>query len=66
MVGFYDENNSVVHIHPLGEEPASDEARAGPELRFHIEPQQAGFIKLYAQVRINGDLVTAAFGLPVD
>jgi hypothetical protein len=65
IVGFGDDFRSVVHIHPMGAEPTKDTDRGGPELQFHIETQKAGFIKLFAQVSVNGKELFAPFGIVV-
>ena len=65
MVGFYEDYASIAHIHPMGEEPNEDTERGGPTLRFHIEPEQAGYLKLFAQVQIGGKQVFAPFGLMI-
>lgn len=65
VVGFSEDGRSVLHIHPMGAEPETDAARGGPVLRFHIEPETPGFIKLFAQVRIEGQDLFAPFGLYV-
>lgn len=65
IVGFSDDFNSVVHIHPMGIEPQKISDRGGPELDFHIEPQRAGFIKLFAQVKIKDKELFVPFGLIV-
>lgn len=65
VVGFTEDYNSVLHIHPMGKEPTSDTERGGPKLEFHIEPKKAGFVKLFAQVRIGGKDVFAPFGVTV-
>ncbi len=65
VVGFTEDYNSVLHIHPMGKEPTSDTERGGPKLDFHIEPKTAGFVKLFAQVRIDGKDIFAAFGITV-
>jgi hypothetical protein len=54
VVGFTEDYNSVLHVHPMGKEPSNDAERGGPKLEFHIEPEKAGFVKLFAQVRIGG------------
>ncbi|CEG60118.1 hypothetical protein [Legionella micdadei] len=54
IVGFSDDFNTVMHVHPMGTEPSQATDRGGPELNFHIEPQKAGAIKLFAQVKIDG------------
>lgn len=66
MVGFYEDYSSIAHIHPLGKEPSEASERGGPMLRFHIEPEQAGYLKLFAQVQIDNKQVFAAFGMMVN
>ncbi len=65
MVGFYEDYETIAHIHPMGKEPTEDTERGGPSLRFHIEPEQAGYLKLFAQVQIDGKQVFAPFGVTV-
>lgn len=65
VVGFTEDYNSVLHVHPTGKEPTSDAERGGPKLEFHIEPEKAGFVKLFAQVRIGGKDIFAPFGITV-
>jgi len=65
MVGFYSDYNTIAHIHPQGEEPTSHTDRAGPTLKFHISPDREGFLKLFAQVKINGIVQTVPFGIEV-
>lgn len=65
VVGFTEDYNSVLHVHPMGKEPSSDAERGGPKLEFHIEPEKAGFVKLFAQVRIGGKDIYAPFGIAV-
>lgn len=65
VVGFTEDYNSVLHVHPMGKEPTSDTERGGPKLEFHIEPEKAGFVKLFAQVRIDGKDVFAPFSIIV-
>lgn len=65
VVAFTEDYNSVLHVHPMGKEPGSDTERGGPKLEFHIEPEKAGFVKLFAQVRIGGKDIFAPFGITV-
>lgn len=65
IVGFYDDWKKVVHIHPMGKEPTQPEQRGGPELQFHMEPSQAGFIKLFVQTKIGDQTIFAPFGVMV-
>lgn len=64
-VGFTPDLKTVLHVHPLGEEPTSDSQRGGSELSFHIAPAAAGFYKFYVQVRIDGKDRFAGFGINV-
>lgn len=65
MVGFYEDYQSIAHIHPMGKEPTEETERGGPTLRFHIEPEKAGYLKLFAQVQIDGKQVFAPFGVKI-
>lgn len=65
LVGFSDDLRTVVHIHPMGKEPRSAQSRGGPVLPFHVRPQKPGFIKLFAQVNIDGKELYVPFGLTV-
>ncbi len=65
MVGFYEDYQSIAHIHPMGEEPTEGTEHGGPTLRFHIEPEQAGYLKLFAQVQIDGKQVFVLFNLEI-
>lgn len=65
IVGFNEDFQTVVHIHPMGTEPTKDTDRGGPELQFHIMPEKAGFIKLFAQVKINSKELFAPFGIMI-
>ncbi len=63
LMGFYADYSSILHIHPMGKEPSKDSERGGSQLMFHIEPQKAGFVKLFAQFRINGKDIYVPFGI---
>lgn len=65
MVGFPEKVESVTHVHPTGKEPETAEERGGPELKFHVAPEKAGFHKFYLQTQIGGREVYAGFGLEV-
>jgi hypothetical protein len=65
LVGFGEDYKSIVHIHPMGAEPKSDADRGAGSLEFHIEPEQAGLMRLYAQVQIGGVSKFARFTLDV-
>ena len=63
IVGFSENRQSVVHLHPMGAEPTKKTDRGGSELEFHLQPISPGFIKLFAQVKINGKELFAPFGI---
>mgnify|MGYP000588367862 CR=1 FL=1 len=65
IVGFNDDFKTVVHIHPMGTEPTKASDRGGPMLEFHIEPEKSGYIKLFAQVKINNKEFFVPFGVYV-
>lgn len=65
LVGFYDDYETMAHIHPMGEEPAGAHDRGGPDLMFHFRPERAGFVRLFAQVKIGGKMVFVPFGMTV-
>jgi len=66
MVGFYEDYETIAHIHPMGEEPTDDAARGGPSLSFHIEPEKAGYLKLFTQVQIDGKQIFAPFSIRIN
>lgn len=66
LVGFNDDRQSVLHIHPLGKEPSSETERGKGAQKFMIAFQKSGFVKFFAQVKIDGQEVFAPFGVSVD
>jgi len=65
LVGFKDDRKSVLHSHPLGLEPSGADARGGPEIEFYLYSAEPGFIRLFAQVQIQGTPRFASFGVTV-
>ncbi|WP_420844638.1 hypothetical protein [Legionella cardiaca] len=66
IVGFNDDLKTVVHLHPMGKEPTKATDQGGPELLFHLEPEKAGFTKIFAQVKIHGKELFAPFGVIIE
>ncbi|KTD17381.1 hypothetical protein [Legionella jordanis] len=66
IVGFNEDLMSIVHIHPMGKEPNLASERGGPKLEFHLQPERAGFVKLFAQVKIHGKEMFIPFGVRVE
>ena len=65
LVAFGEDYKSIVHIHPMGAEPTKDTDRGAGSLEFHIQPEQPGLMRLYAQVQIGGVSKFARFTLEV-
>jgi hypothetical protein len=65
IVGFSEDGHTVLHIHPLGDEPNRDDLRGGPTLAFRFYAPEPGFIRLYGQVQVDGISQFPAFGVPV-
>lgn len=65
IVGFGEGRDNVVHIHPMGAEPKAPEDRGISPLTFHIEPATSGFVKLWAQIRLDGKELFIPFGFDV-
>jgi hypothetical protein len=65
LVGFYDDYQTVVHIHPMGGDVLDQSLRGGPSLSFMVFPPRAGFIRLYCQVSVNGKMLFAPFNVNV-
>ena len=65
IVGFYEDYYTIVHTHPMGEEPRNDTDRSGPELTFHLMPVKSGFIKLFAHVKIGNKELYVPFGVNI-
>lgn len=65
LVGFNEDRETVLHMHPTGAPVINEEARGGPELEFQFYSPRAGFTRLFAQVQIEGRQIFAPFGVTV-
>ena len=65
VVGFYDDYRTIGHIHPMGDEPKSDEDRGVSPLSFHFKPERAGYVRLFIQVKIDGQEYFFPFGVTI-
>jgi hypothetical protein len=54
FVGFHEDHESLIHIHPLGPDPVPVGSHGGPDLDFQFIPQKSGFVRFFAQVQIGG------------
>lgn len=65
LVGFYDDFETVVHLHPGGGDVLRDDVRGGPALFFNFFPPKPGLLRLYCQVQVKGESIFAAFNVNV-
>ncbi|MEO6435795.1 MAG: hypothetical protein ABIP55_08540, partial [Tepidisphaeraceae bacterium] len=54
LVGFHEDYQTIVHLHPSGPEPKQKLDRGGPTLDFKFYPPKPGFYRFYAQVHVEG------------
>lgn len=66
VVGFYDDHQSVLRLHPMGSDILRDDLRGGPHLGFKIYAPRPGFLRFYCQIRIDGRTLTVPFSVNVD
>ena len=65
LVGFHEDRRNALHFHPKGRPVLNEKDRGGPELEFVFYAPQPGFIRLFAQVQIEGVSRFASFGVEV-
>ncbi len=65
LVGFNEDGKTVLHIHPKGLPVTDPNARGGPELEFQLYAPKPGFVRLFAQVQIDGRSRFAPFGIQI-
>ena len=65
FAGFHEDRRSVLHFHPKGPPVRNEKARGGPDLEFIFFAPQPGFVRLFAQVRIDGVPKFAPFTVSV-
>jgi hypothetical protein len=65
LVGFNEDYKTVMHMHSKGSLVVDPAARGGPELEFQIYALQPGFVRLFAQVQIEGRSRFIPFGLQI-
>ena len=65
LVGFNQDYKTIMHMHPKGAPVLDPAARGGPELEFQIYTLRPGFVRLFAQVQIDGRSRFAPFGIQV-
>jgi hypothetical protein len=65
LVGFNEDGETVLHMHPTSGALLQESDRGGPVLDFKIYASTPGFTRLFAQVQINGRQVFAPFNIQV-
>ena len=65
VVGFMDDRSTVIHVHSHGE-PPHELSRSGPEVPFRFIAPKSGFLKFFVQTQVNGTVMLAKFGFPVE
>ena len=65
IVGIMDDRNTMIHVHSHGE-PPHELSRSGPEVAFRFIAPKSGFLKLFVQTQVNGTVMLAKFGFPVE
>lgn len=65
LVGFYEDNRTVVHLHPEGGDVTRDDVRGGPTLGFRFFPPRPGFMRVFCQVLIDGKMIFAPFNVNI-
>lgn len=65
MAAFSEDRKELVHVHPIGQSPANQDDRDGPETQFHLNFNNPGYYRIYAQYQIHGQPVYVPFGINV-
>jgi hypothetical protein len=65
FVGFCDDYQTVIHVHPADPEPDQPTQRGGPTLPFFLYAPKSGYMRFYVQVRIAGTDRFVPFGLNI-
>jgi len=66
FVAFHEDLQTVFHLHAAGIKDVVDPAlRSGPEVQLYFPGFKPGYVRLFAQVQIDGQVITAPFGFQV-
>ena len=66
LVGFHEDQATVLHLHPIESRPPSPGERGGPELTFRFFVETPGYYRLFLQVQIGGRSRFVPFGVTVE
>lgn len=65
IVAINEDFETIAHVHPMGDEPTTEDDRGGPLLKFHFEPEKSGYYKIWLQTKIEGKDTYVPFGVEV-
>ena len=66
FAAFHEDLQTLFHLHAAGIRDIVDPAlRSGPEVQIYLPGFKAGYVRLFAQVQIDGQIITAPFGFQV-
>lgn len=65
IIGFYDDNMHVITAMEDTDTKTYIDAYDGPDIKFKITPTQAGFVKLFVYMTINGKVMFVPFGIVI-
>jgi hypothetical protein len=65
LVGFHEDGQVVLHMHPAETRALVAEDRGGPRLSFRLFAETPGFYRLFVQVQIGGRSQFIPFGVDV-
>jgi hypothetical protein len=65
LVGFHENHQTVLHIHPETSRPPAPNDRGGPDLHFRLFAPYPGFFRLFVQIQRDGSQQFASFALNV-
>jgi hypothetical protein len=63
LTGFFDDGETMIRLHPLGPDILREDLRGGPWLAFKIYPPRAGYLRLFCQIKVRDQILTANLGI---
>jgi hypothetical protein len=66
FVAFHEDLETVFHLHATGIKDVVDPTlRSGPEVQLYLPGFKPGYVRMFAQVQIDSQIITAPFGFQV-
>ena len=66
MAVFYGDFQTARVVPPAGEDPADPNDLGGPDVTFSFAPERAGYLRLFSNFRIGGQVIAVPFGITVE